>query len=87
MTAFWIRFDLRLSDNHPVGVLSGVGVTGHDKADALAMVKELIFGGGDLPIVLELEEGVDISGLDQKHVVPNMGNPLKRGVWFPLGYS
>jgi hypothetical protein len=25
--------------------------------------------------------------LDQKHVVPNMGNIFIRGVWFPLGYE
>jgi hypothetical protein len=87
VTAYWIRFDLRLSDQHPIGVLSGVGVTAHDRQDALALVKELVFGDQDLPIVLEVQEGIDISKLDQKHVVPNMGNPLKRGVWFPLGYS
>lgn len=28
-----------------------------------------------------------VTSLDQQHVVPNMGNLLRRGIWFPLGHE
>jgi hypothetical protein len=32
---------------------------------------------------LHVTEDVDIQTLDQGHVLPNMGVPSERGVWFP----
>ena len=29
----------------------------------------------------------DAASLDQGHVIPNMGNMLRRGIWYPLGYE
>ena len=60
----------------------GVGITAYSKADALHQFV-LAFGkeaqhGAPTPIT-------DLADLDQDHVIPNMGNHLKRGVWFPLG--
>jgi hypothetical protein len=38
--------------------------------------------------VKEIIEGVDVSKLDPKHILPNMrGNPAARGVWFPTGFD
>ncbi len=37
-------------------------------------------------MVMAFEEDVDISRLDQNHVVPNIGIAAVRGIWFPLGY-
>jgi hypothetical protein len=65
----------------------GCGVTAHDYDDALALLRETVFGGAELPKVAAVAEDVDISTLDVRHVRPNMGNPTMRGVWFPMGYS
>jgi hypothetical protein len=39
-----------------------------------------------MPAVVQVVENVDVSTLDQKHVLPNIGDVTVRGVWFPLGY-
>jgi hypothetical protein len=43
-----------------------------------------VFGGGPLPAVVEVVENVDVRDLDEGHVLPNLGDPSARGVWFPL---
>ena len=60
----------------------GMGVTGRDEADVrtLAAMAE--------PVTIKtLREVKSVDELDQGHVVPNMGNMLKRGIWFPKGYE
>ena len=84
---YWIRFDLKLSDPHPIGVLPGIGVTAYDEEDALRMIRELVFVRHPLPQVKELITDIDVSTLDDRHVRPNMANPVVRGVWFPKGYQ
>ena len=37
--------------------------------------------------VHEVHPVASVDELDPNHVVPNMGNILKRGVWFPKGYE
>lgn len=39
-----------------------------------------------MPEVIECIEDVNVNDLDQSHVLPNMGNIVERGIWFPLGY-
>jgi len=46
---------------------------------------EAAFGGQRL--ASQVKPVRDASELDQGHVVPNMGNWLRRGVWYPLGYE
>jgi hypothetical protein len=36
-----------------------------------------------MPSPLAVIEDVDVRELDQGHVVPNMGDPTVRGVWYP----
>ncbi|HEX5183367.1 MAG TPA: hypothetical protein VFW19_09485 [Allosphingosinicella sp.] len=60
----------------------GVGVTARSEADALE-IHRVAFGepetkAGRIPTFADIE---------QKHVAPNMGNLLKRGIRFPLGYE
>ena len=83
---FWIKFNLRLEDAPPVGVLSGCGVTAYSLEDAYEIIGKQIFAGEALPGIQKEIEDVDVSTLDLRHVRPNMGDPTKRGVWFPLGY-
>lgn len=61
----------------------GFGVTAYSIDD----VRYLLDGAADYLgseyEVLDVIEDVDIRDLDQNHVVPNMGPPSFRGVWYP----
>ena len=79
---FWLTFeDVEL----PAGAGYGVGVTANSSEEALAMVRDAVFGG-EPPPVANLIEDVDVSTLDEGHVLPNMDPPVERGIWFPRGY-
>ena len=84
---FWFEFDLSASQAHPMGVLAGCGVTAFSREDSLQLLRDRVFNGKTLPQIRRLIEDVDVSELDPGHVLPNMGNVLNRGVWFPLGYE
>jgi hypothetical protein len=84
---FWFTFELTLREPHPPGVLMGCGVTAVDEADAIRILKNRVFGSDLLPEIKTTVTDVDMSKLDQHHVLPNIGDPTTRGVWFPLGYS
>ncbi len=86
-TRFWFTFKLTIRDPHPPGVLMGCGVTAFDEQDAIRILKENVFRTHPFPEIKTIVTGVDLSKLDQGHVSPNMGDPTKCGVWFPLGYS
>ena len=86
MKRFWIKFALTINDPHPVGVLPGCGVTATSTETALDLVRRRVFDGGDLPAIEEIREDVQLECLDKNHVIPNMGDPGKEGIWFPLGY-
>ena len=86
LTRFWIEFDYAAEKEPPVGTRVGVGVTAIDRRDALQLVAHRVFGDGALPPVKEIREDVDVLLLDQRDVLPNMGPPHVRGVWFPLGH-
>ena len=81
---YWVKFGFSMADPHPPGTLLGCGVTAHDQEDALMILRDRVFRGGTLPEVECVIEDVDMSTLDAKHVLPNMGNQFQRGVWFPL---
>jgi hypothetical protein len=81
MRRFWIEFQAG-----PMG-LRAFGVSAIDLADAFGLLKAKVFAGKDLPAVKVIVEDIDVSTLDPGHVIPNMGNVLVRGVWFPLGYT
>lgn len=60
----------------------GIGVTAYSRADA-----EFLIESANLLIdqdVIEVIENIDIRTLDQGHVIPNMGPPNLRGIWFPM---
>lgn len=80
---YWFTFE---SSESPIPTNSGCGVTAHDYEDALALMRDRVFGG-QLPAIQQCTEDVDVSSLDVRHVIPNLGNVLIRGVWFPLGFQ
>ena len=65
----------------------GCGVTAYSYGDALRILSEGPFRTRPLPNVRKVLEDVDVSTLDPGHVLPNMGVPTWRGVWFPRGYE
>ena len=79
---YWFRFE---ADDRLLGTGTalGCGATALDRADAEALISDRVFGGEPLPPVLSAVEDVDVRDLDQGHVIPNMGDPSIRGVWFP----
>ncbi len=86
LTRYWIEFD-RANPHLPPGTSLGVGVTGLGREDALALVRDRVFGGPETPRIEVMIEDVDVSTLDAGHVLPNMEPPVWRGIWFPRGYT
>jgi hypothetical protein len=70
-----------------MGARLGIGVTADSVADAVALIKQRLCSGAVLPEAFEYEEVKSADMLDEKHVVPNMGNMLRRGIWSPLGHD
>ena len=61
----------------------GFGVTAYSVEDAKALVDQAARCIGWSADTVKIIEDVDVRELDQNHVVPNMGPPNFRGVWFP----
>lgn len=81
---YWIRFKLEPFQSGP---RPGCGVTAYDYNDALAILRSTVFRDREMPSIEQVIEQVDISSLDQSHVVPNMEVTIWRGVWYPKGYA
>jgi hypothetical protein len=64
--------------------LGGVGISAHSEQDARTLFALAWPTGRKVLQVLPLR---DVSDLDPDHVVPNMGNLLRRGIWYPMGYE
>jgi hypothetical protein len=80
---FWFKF---APLSHPSPLNLGCGVTALSQSDAIGMLKQTVFLGRTVPHIREVIEDIDVSTLDQRHIIPNMGSPHTRGVWFPLGH-
>jgi hypothetical protein len=87
MRRFWIEFNLSDYPNPPISIESGFGVTSASLQEALGVIRERAFDGRELPPISRVVEDVDVSTLDAKHVRPNMGVPVVRGIWFPIGFQ
>ena len=61
----------------------GVGVTAWSKDDAVELFRQAF----PADAVVNVKAIEDMGDLDQNHVVPNAGNWLRRGIWFPLGHG
>jgi hypothetical protein len=90
----WVEFDLTGQAPSPAepghvvldgGTLAyrlfsrGIGVTGYDQADCLALIQQLI-GDDPLPPILRMDTDVDVDALG---VANEAGVPVWRGIWFP----
>lgn len=84
---FWFEFDPAEEKEPSARVLRECGVTAYSYEDAIALLEDHVFVDAGLPQISQVTEDVDVSLLDQDHIVPNMGIVSDRGVWFPLGYD
>jgi hypothetical protein len=62
----------------------GFGITAFSEEDAKVLLTDMATTIGKDYEVLEIITNVDVRTLDQNHVIPNMGPPNLRGVWYPL---
>ena len=78
---YWIRFE---GDDQglPDGTALSCGVTAIDLHDAIELINRLLFDGMAAPIS-EIVEDVDVSTVDKGHVLLNLGDVTRRGIWFP----
>lgn len=79
---YWFTFagDAR---SLPAGLAVGCGVTAPNRCEAARMISQHLLAGNELPPLARIVEDVDVSALDEDHVLPNAGPPNVRGVWFP----
>jgi len=87
MKRYWFEFHFNDDNKIPYGLLIGCGVTAFSYEDAIQIIQEKIFAVKKIPEIKKKIEAVDVSNLDQDHVIPNMRPPTERGVWFPIGYN
>jgi hypothetical protein len=75
------RYWIKLAAPEPIGFKLGCGVTAFTEDDA----KKLVFSqfSDAPPVIASMESDVDVSTLDPKHVIPNIGDCTRRGIWFP----
>jgi hypothetical protein len=85
MKRYWFNFEIEdgKSSEYPAGVILGCGVTAFSYQDAINILREKVFTGGEMPKIRKVIEDVNINDLDQDHIIPNMRPPIYRGVWFP----
>ncbi len=62
----------------------GVGLTAYSEDDAQTLFR---LAWPTAYEIVKIEPIADMRSIDQNHVAPNMGNFLKRGIWYPLGYA
>ena len=72
LTSFWFKTNRGL----------GYGVTAHSEQEAKSLLGEFGYPRSGEHIVSVIPD-IAASSLDPKHVVPNAGPMVVRGVWFP----
>ena len=82
---YWFEFDISGENLSQFGYLPmhGCGITAYDYNDALNIMRHFILRSDDLPKFTRIVENIDVSTLEDKHIIPNLGVPIWRGVWFP----
>ena len=78
LTRYWITFK-QVRESTFLNL--GCGVTALGKPDALTLLQSAL--GQELPPIDQIIENVDVQTLDAGYIIPNMGVPTERGVWFP----
>ena len=74
------RYWLEFATPAPVGFTLGCGVTAFSETEARELALKVCHGE---PVITSILSDIDVSALDAKRVIPNMGDCTQRGVWFP----
>jgi homoserine kinase len=61
----------------------GIGVTALTEAEAMALAEGERRRSFPNATIVDVVPDVDVSTLDPRHVLPNMGPSAVRGVWYP----
>lgn len=89
LVRYWIEFEISPGEltMYPsyAGLAYGCGVTAPSYEEAVDTLVEKLFRKDPIPEIKTVIENVDLSALDAGHVLPNIGNPVVRGIWFPAG--
>lgn len=84
---FWFEFEISDAElrnhRHYGGLTLGCGVTAYNYDDALIVLQQGLFRDEPIPTIKRVVENVDVSTLDANHVLPNIGVPIWRGIWYP----
>jgi hypothetical protein len=87
LTRYWIEFEppdpFDRDEDDPPAPPRTYGVTADSLDDALALVRQTVFGDAPLPPVRQVYEHVDTAMLTMWHIGPNSLPPTERGVWYP----
>jgi hypothetical protein len=87
MVRYWIQFEIAPDEleTFPEYLLvgRGCGVTASDMKDAKHLLRDRLFRQSPIPTIKVVIENVDVSTLDEFHILPNIGVPVVRGVWYP----
>lgn len=88
MIRYWFEFENNSNQDLPFGLTVGCGITACNYEDALAILRQKVFKDRPVAAIKNVIENVDISTLDEGHVLPNVpATVTTKGVWYPAGYS
>ncbi len=88
MKLYWIK----MAPSIESGISGlGYGVTALDEADAVSLIQRYFLDNNHLKVEKDTITSIqlinDLSEIEQNHVRPNMGNHLRRGIWYPSGLN
>lgn len=62
----------------------GCGITAYNEDDVIGIFSKIVVPTYGKREISYITVDVDVSKLDQNHIIPNMSSPAARGVWFPV---
>jgi hypothetical protein len=83
---YWFEFDYpkpRIGHGVYIPACGCCGITAFDYQDALKIMRRFMLRDNETPIFKRVIENVNVSTIEDKRVIPNLGVPVWRGVWFP----
>ncbi len=80
---YWIHFGCPDRTNVAAPIQKHYGVTAYSEEDAISILRSEVFCEAPMPPIVEIRPNVDVSTLDSGHVLPNIGDVTRRGVWWP----
>jgi hypothetical protein len=83
---YWFEFDFgddELSRYGYLPISRGCGITAYDYDDALHIMRYFLIQDKEMLRLGRVIENIDISTIEDMNIIPNLGVPVWRGVWYP----